>query len=261
MLPSSLLGALLFLFHLTPGLAYVLRHERAVPEVQRSAFRETVQVVAASAISVFVTVLLFAAARVFWPNHTLNVRGVIRAPEKFFLNHHVQVIWWAVAFLAAAIVLAWLGADPRLPSSRLAKSLAKSKIVRLAVGPSAPIKRSSAWYEAAHLFDGEDEPGLIQVGAQLDDGTYVIGYLDHYNIDTGETADRDMLLHGPLGLVTADGKKNNIEPTFTVISARRIVRLDFTHMAPSAKPAPAFAQEDPEPECESPKRTRWFHRR
>lgn len=245
MVPSSLIGAVLFLFLLAPGLAFVLRRERAVPEAQRSAFRETVQVVAASAISLFVTGLLLAAARAVWPDHTLNVRGLIRAPKTFFLDHHVQVAWWAVASLSAATLLAWIAADPRLPRSRIARWLMRSKMVGLLNGPSASIKRSSAWYEVAHLFDGY-EPGLIQVGAQLDDGTYVIGYLDHYNIDTGESPDRDILLHGPLGLVTADGKKHNLEPTYTVISARRIVRLDFTHLAPSAKPAPVFAAEPAE---------------
>jgi hypothetical protein len=250
MLPSSLLGAVLFLFLLAPGLAFVLRRERAVPEAQRSAFRETVQVVAASAISLFVTGLLLTAARVVWPDHTLNVRGLIRAPKTFFLDHHVQVTWWAVASLSAATLLAWVAADRRLPSSRIARWFTRSKVVRALNGPSAPIKRSSAWYVAAHLFDG-DEQGLIQVGAQLDDGTYVVGYLDHYNIDTGESPDRDMLLHGPLGLVTADGKKHNLEATYTVISARRVVRIDFTHLAPSAQPAPVFA---PEPAQQPQKR-------
>ncbi|MFG1892162.1 DUF6338 family protein [Micromonospora sp. NPDC049051] len=241
-----MLGVFLFLFMLTPGLAYVLRRERAVPEAHRSAFRETIQVVTASVVSLFVTGLLFAGARAIWPTRTLNIRGLIQAPEKFFVGHHVQVGWWAVAYLAAASLFAWLAADPRLAKSRVAKQLAKSRIVRLAVGPPAPITPTSAWYVAAHAFDG-DEPGLIQVGAQLDDGTYVIGYLDHFNIDTGETADRDILLHGPLGLVTTDGQKHNLESTFTVISARRIVRVDFTHLAPSVRPAPVFAPVAPAP--------------
>lgn len=268
MIPSSLLGVILFLFMLTPGLAYVLRRERAVPETHRSAFRETVQVVAASMVSLLVTGLLFAGARAIWPTRTLNIRGLVRAPEQFFMDHHVQVGWWAVAYLAVASLFAWLAADPRLSKSRVAKQLAKSRIVRLAVGPPAPITPSSAWYVAAHAFDG-DKPGLIQVGAQLDDGTYVIGYLDHFNIDTGESADRDILLHGPLGLVTNDGKRHNLEPMFTVISARRIVRVDFTHLAPSVRPAPVFAPvaptppppDGPTPPRESGKLIRWICRR
>lgn len=246
MVPSSLLGVILFLFVLAPGLAYVLRRERAVPETQRSAFRETIQVVAASMVSLLVTGLLFAGARAVWPTRTLNIRGLVRAPKEFFTDHHVQVGWWAVAYLAVASLFAWLAADPRLAKSRVVKQLAKSRIVRHAVGPPAPITPSSAWYVAAHAFD-DDEPGLIRLGAQLDDGTYVIGYLDHYNIDTGESADRDILLHGPLGLVTTDGKKHNLESTFTVISARRIVRVDFTHLAPSVRPAPVFAPATPAP--------------
>jgi uncharacterized protein DUF6338 len=253
---------------LTPGLTYVLRRERAVPETHHSAFRETAQVVAASVVSLFATGLLFAGGRAIWPTRTLNIRGLVRAPVKFFVGHHVQVGWWAVAYLAAASLLAWIAADPRLAGSRAVRQLARSRIVRLVAGPLAPITPSSAWYVAVHAFDG-DEPGLIQVGAQLDDGTYVVGYLDHFNIDTGETADRDILLHGPLGLVTADGQKHNLESMFTVISARRIVRVDFTHLAPSARPAPIFAPVAAAPAGPDPptrarkggKRIRWICRR
>ncbi|MFI5489194.1 DUF6338 family protein [Micromonospora echinaurantiaca] len=242
MVPSSLLGAILFLFLLTPGLAYVLRRERVIPEARRSTFRESVQVVAASAISLFAAGLLFSAARSIWPSHTLNVRGLIQAPGTFAVGHHVELAWWSIGFLATATVLAWVAADPRIPKSRLAAWMGGLAIIRAVVGPPARIRPESAWYVLAHRYD--DDPGLIHVAAQLDDGSCIVGYLFQYNIDTDEGQDRDMVLHGPLGLVAADGTRHNLGASFTVISARRIVRLDVTHL-PSSADAGQVAFPDP----------------
>jgi uncharacterized protein DUF6338 len=167
-----------------------------------------------------------------WPKHTLNVRGLVQAPGKFAIGHHVELAWWSIGFLATATILAWVAADPRLPKTRLAAWLGGLAIIRAVVGPPARIRPESAWYMLAHRYD--DDPGLIHVAAQLDDGSCIIGYLFQYNIDTDESQDRDMILHGPLGSVAADGTRHNLGASFTVISARRIVRLDVTHLPASA---------------------------
>ena len=125
-----------------------------------------------------------------------------------------------------------MAADPRVQKSRPAAWLGKLAIIRAVVGPPARIRPESAWHVLAHRYD--DDPGLIHVAAQLDDGSCIVGYLFQYNIDTDESQDRDMTLHGPLGLVAADGTRHNLGASFTVISARRIVRLDMTHLASSA---------------------------
>jgi hypothetical protein len=117
-IPSTLLGLLLFIVLLAPGLAYALRHERVVPAPAHSAFRETLRVIFVSVACLTVTSLMFAVLRWFLPGRTPNVRGLIRDPNDFARDHHVHLIWWSVGLIAFATLLGAFFADPRIVAKR-----------------------------------------------------------------------------------------------------------------------------------------------
>ncbi|MFC4092977.1 MULTISPECIES: DUF6338 family protein [Micromonospora] len=114
MIPTSAIGLVLFVTLLSPGLAYVLRHEQVVPAQSLSAFRETLRVVFMSVVCLTATGLLFAVLRFFLPRHTPNVRGLIRDPNRLC----------ARASRSAGVVGAWAACirhAARRPGSRPAR--------------------------------------------------------------------------------------------------------------------------------------------
>jgi hypothetical protein len=134
-----------------------------------------------------------------------------------------------MAFLGLAVGLGLASADPRV--QRWAEGLARNRPFRWLVAPTdTDVKRASVWYIVMHMYD--HDPGPVEVGAQLDDGSYVRGRLSHMNVAAAETADRDLLLEAPIKLVTAGGEEADLGWQFTILSARRLVRLDVTHLRP-----------------------------
>lgn len=231
MLPSSLLGLSLFIVLLTPGLAFVLRHEHTIPAQQRSAFRETLRVAFVSVACITVTGLLYTGLRWLFPAETLDIGGLIHNPSKFLTDHHVGVAWWSLTIMGFAIALGVIAGDPRI-IEHIKKVRCHKRLSWLTGYKETAIRPISSWQLVFHIYDN-DNPGPIRVGAQLDDGTYLQGW--HYSktatADDGE--DRDIVLSGPLTLITADGTSHDLSNQFSVISARRIVRLDVTHLSRS----------------------------
>lgn len=227
MIPSSLLGLVLFVVLLAPGLAYVLRHERSVPAVTYSAFRETLRVVFASVTCLTVTGLLFAGLRFLVPEHTPDVRRLVQEPIAYIRGHHVQFAWWSFVLVVFATLLGFLAADPRfILAQRKARS---NRFWRWLLGESA-IRPSSAWRTALiELKPSKADETLV--GVQMVDGAYIQGYLVSANPSTTENDQREIVLTRAK-LRTAEGAISDIGATFTVVSARHIVRLDVTHLEP-----------------------------
>jgi Family of unknown function (DUF6338) len=230
-IPSTLAGLALFLVLLAPGLAYVLRHERVVPAQQYSAFRETLRVVFVSVICLTITGLLAAGLRWLAPSETPDIGRLVEDPVDAVREHYVQFTVWVLALIIFATLLGALAADPRVV--RLLHRAEGTRVVRWFSGSTdTGIRSVSAWYRVFHIFDGNN-PGPVVVGAQMDDGTYVEGRLFSFNATAEEGEDREVLLAAPLYLTTVDGRRHDLFQQFTVISARRIVRLDITHLEPS----------------------------
>lgn len=78
------------------------------------------------------------------------------------------------------------------------------------------------------MYD-EEGGGPIFVGAQLDDGTYVQGKLYSFNPAFTENEEREILLSAPLSVISKEGVTTSIDAQFSVVSARRIVRMDVKH--------------------------------
>jgi hypothetical protein len=71
------------------------------------------------------------------------------------------------------------------------------------------------------------------VACELDDGSWIDGWLFDWNGQPEEDGDRTITLHGPLR-VRSKGQ-DQVSPlvgiTFSVVSSSRITRLDVTHVA------------------------------
>jgi hypothetical protein len=245
LIPSSLWGVVLFVVLLAPGLAYVLRHERVVPARSHTTFRESLRVVFVSVACLTATGLLAAGIRATLPERTPNFRALILNPGGYWRGHHVQLAWWAFAFVVFATVLGAAAADRRVV--RFAHWLARKPAIRWITGATdTDISSASAWYRVMHMFDEgaprpkppRNPPGPIFVGAAMDDGTYIEGRMVTFNVAADENADREMLLSAPLHFTMQNGERFAFAGQFTVISARHIVRLDVTHINPALAAAP-----------------------
>jgi hypothetical protein len=228
LIPSSLLGLTIFVVLLAPGLAYVLRHEVVVPARSYSAFRETLRVVFASVLCLTVVALIFTGFRWLFPNETINIGALVHNPRGFARENYVELAWAALTLVGSATVLGALAADPRIIGKY--QRMRRKGLIRFLTGwTDQHISHVSAWYRVMHIYDDSDA-GPVHVGAQMDDGSYFEGRVFSLNTSPDEDADRELLLHAPLRLTTANGLSHDIRAQFTVISARHIVRLDVTHL-------------------------------
>ena len=229
MLPSTLVGLLLFILLLTPGFAYVLRTERTVPSRQFTTFRETMRVVVASIFCLASTGVIFAIVQLLTSGVTPDVAQLIRAPARYVRQEFIQIAWWSLSALGIATFIGVMIADPRLATQL--RSAGHHRTLRWLTGFSdTDIRMRSAWDLVFNMH--ADQPGRIRVGAQMDDGSYISGYLRHFSVDPEDTADRDLVLQAPLQLTTCAHETLNLSYNYCILSARRFVRLDVQHLAP-----------------------------
>lgn len=242
MIPSTPLGVALLLILIAPGLAYVLRREKAVPTGPRTAFREALQVIFVSVASLTTVGLLAALLRFIAPDRTINVRGLLRAPGLFAREHHVELAWWSFGLLATATFLAWLMADPRI--IRKLQALARQRPISWLTGASSEdITEITAWWRAIE----ERKPkgtGITCVGVLQDNGSYIQGSLVSSTSGGLDYDKRELILTAPLVYMTAEGNETPLVAQMVVIAGRNITRLDVTHLP--AKPA-ASEPVKPEP--------------
>lgn len=239
MVPSTAVGAALFVVLLTPGLLYVLRRERTAPSQSVSAFRETLRVVGVSIVSLLTAGLVVGGLRALAPDATVDVGALLHNPASYAVDHHVRVAWWSLGTIALACVAALAAADPRVV--RAACAVAERPAWRKVLGTSnTDIRRDSSWTGVFTMYDDHaDGQGDVLVGALLEDGAYVQGMLASHSPDLQETGDRDLVLAAPITLRTTDGIRHSLRNTYTIVSAARVLRLDITHIAPTRPDVPA----------------------
>ncbi len=234
MIPSTPVGVALLLVLIAPGLAYVLRREKVVPTGPRTAFREALQVIFVSVVSLTFVGLLATLARVIAPEHTPNVRGLLRAPGTFFREHHVHLSWWAFGLVTAATIVAWAAADPRV--IRKVESAVKQRPIRWLTSRSdEDISEVTTWWRAFEDLKPAGT-GITTVGVLQDNGSYIQGSLVSATAGVLEYDKRELILTAPLRYVTADGVHEPLTAQMVVIAGRNIVRLDVTHLPQAAEP-------------------------
>jgi hypothetical protein len=180
--PTTLGGLLLFVVLLAPGFAYFVLHESRTPTRRDvSVFRETVNLIAVSLLCLGVVLLLFGLVRAARPAWTPDLGLLLRDTRAYALSHYLELVWWAVALLILACILGAALGRWGLPAWSLRFT-----------APSVGFH--SAWWNLFNL-----DPGTrVYVGCELEDDSYIAGYLLTFNTDIGDHADRELTLTAPI---------------------------------------------------------------
>lgn len=221
-MPSTLAGLAIFVISLAPGLTYVMTRQRVAPQQTMTAIRETAQLVCVSLFLDIAILILFAGVRALWPSGTPDIDRLVREPA-VYLRESYSLVWiWSVALLAVAVVMA------ALIGSGLMRGIL-SRLPGVGVRPAVTPHESgvSAWWL---LF--QEKPGRrIHVGCNLDDGSYVSGWLAAFSTTVDDTGDRDLTLAAPLryrpkGVAVTEELTNT---SAVVVSARKITLLHVSY--------------------------------
>jgi hypothetical protein len=220
--PSTAIALLLFLTLLVPGFIASLISERHRAQQQRSPFRETVSIVCISVAADIAALLIFAVIRIAWPGITPDVGALIRHPSSYVSQHYAVLAWWSLAALAVAVALASVSA-----SATARRGLAKIPLIRNVVPTMHPSSVSGWW-----LLFTEHPDARMHVGCTLDDGSYVAGWLNSYSNVADDSADRDLLLAGPIRYRVSGGEEEKILRNVGAISvsARHIILLTVSYL-------------------------------
>ncbi|MFD4637598.1 DUF6338 family protein [Lentzea sp. NPDC058436] len=212
MVPTTLLGLVLFVALLTPGFAYSARRERSGPERQFSALRETVAMVAVSVVCDLVVLSLALAVWTISPRRTVDLTALLGKPGDYAVKHHVALWIWSVGLVAAATLLAVLVAGPAFD--------------RLSRRNEAPFL--SAW---GRLFTAHPDC-RVHVGCHLSDGTYVAGWLLTYSRAAADVADRELTISGPVQYRAAGQETTTELPNVgaMAVSARQLTLLQVSYV-------------------------------
>jgi len=254
MIPTTLLGLLLFVVLLAPGFIYELRLGRTRVVGPESPLREVLRIIVASLLCGGVALAVAAVIRARRPQRTPDVGELVRRPGTYLEQHYQQAASWGLALLGLACVIGFVVADPRL--RRAGRRAAQRKPLRWLLGSRAQdIDVNSAWYRILHRHEDDNPEPIIYIGCQLDDGSYISGQLSSLSADPAETADRDVLLSAPLIRMDAEGTETGLHAAYTAISARRIIRMDAWYLEPGTplpEPSSSPAVEDSASREESP---------
>lgn len=219
-MPTSLLGAVVFVLLLVPGFCYLVgrEHEHS-PETRQSkygrasGFRETVALVFASALSLLAAFLLFAFARLVVPDHSPDLGRLLTDGETYFRRDYAYLGWWALVLVAIACALSY--AVARLDVASKINWLPSDKT----------ILSQSSWWSIFQLEGTEDR--YKRVTCHLLTGGTIEGTLYTFNPTPDEDGDRDLTLSGPLYIQEHAASEIRDEMGAIVISASRI---DWMHV-------------------------------
>lgn len=212
-MPTTLGGILLFAAVVLPGIVYVVARERHGAEQKRSTFRETVAVFAAGVTADGVAVVVLSP---LWGTF-INVRELLTDPGQLWREDPGLLLGWAFGLLAAASVLAFLTAAPRVRA-----------VFRRVIREDGQRAAPSSWWM---LFDKLDRSAAKLVGCVLDDGSYVQGCLVAFNNNADESGDRDMLLRQPVHYRPPGGDKIvHYAASVACVSASRIVVMFVSYL-------------------------------
>jgi hypothetical protein len=224
--PSTLLGLVVFVVSLAPGLTFVLLRERRMPERSLSTFRETAVVVCVSLATDTIVLVLFALARAAAPELTPDIGYLVRAPTEYFRSAYQLIFWWSLVLLALAIAFAsWVGSGA-----------ARRALARLPrVGPPAQASPHESGVSAWWLVFHEHPETTVYVGCVLDDGSFVSGWLHSYSTAAADLPDRDLSLSDPIRYRASGSTISSVLDGVgaVVINAHRIVLLSVSYVQPA----------------------------
>jgi hypothetical protein len=217
-MPSTVVGLVIFIVFLVPGVLHFLQRRAAVPQGAGglSPLVETASIASISLLTNVLSLSLFGLVRLGLPGHTPDVGRFVKDAGEYTSDRIPYVVAWLVGLVALSCLFAvLLGARTRY-QNRL-PGFVKEALRRL----DPQILNVSAWYSQFEAVPDR----YVYVGCDLQDGSYVGGYLAWYSTDTAETADRDLVLASPITLKRS-GESQVLDGVHRVVlSAREIVAL------------------------------------
>lgn len=163
-----------------PGVVFAIQIDNQRPARDPSTLRELTTIGAIGALCDLICLVLFSAIRAIFPRNTPDVGKILRLGFPYFKVHAVSEFWWIVGLVIFSCGLAYaLGRF----QPRVAGAIA-----------SGDIAFNSAWWELFHT----NPTSRMYVGCELQDGSYIGGYLFRYSSEIDETQDRDLALVEPI---------------------------------------------------------------
>jgi Family of unknown function (DUF6338) len=233
--PNTLVGLLIFVALLTPGVCYNFRREGNRPIGKTpTVLRETARLVITGLTADAIALAMFAAFRRWQPEHTPDPRRLISTPGPYFRGEYGYLLLWAAGLLLLACLIATLLAAIR--TTRWMERLLSSGVLGWLFKQS--VTTEPAWWQ---MFNSRIHPTKARyVGCELTDGAYLGGRLYSFSPDSAETADRELTLSAPITYRPVDGDDaRDLEVSALIVSARQIKFLTVTYVDTDAIEAPA----------------------
>ena len=216
-MPWTFVGILLFVACITPGLVLLLIRELRYPQREVSPWRETTVLLLGGVFCDLVALAALAAIRARFPERTPDVGRLVRGDIAYLREEYVLTFAWAISTLLLACLVGLL-------VGAFAPLLAKPfyRFIR--------IKHRSAWHLMLQARPDEE----VYCGCQLDDGSWLGGYLYSASTSIDEIADRDLVLTGELTYRPNGMDTTTLDEEAVIVSARNIRFLTVTYIKPAA---------------------------
>jgi len=215
--PSSLVGVVIFVALLAPGFVYTLRSDPHAPQRQFSIFRESVALIFVSIVCDAIAVALFAVIRCWLPDRTPDVGLLVRDTALYSRFHYASLVLWGTGILIVACLIAYASATPA--TYRLARRM---PLAGRFLPPRRHASYQSGWMSLFHLHALP-----VHIRCSLDDGSEIAGTLLSANRLESDTADRDLTLKAPI-TYRPPGAEEKVLPNVNAVSvSARNIRLLF----------------------------------
>lgn len=223
-MPTTLVGLVLFLGLVSPGLTYLAVSERGRSSIRDlTAFRELATVALTSVLFNAVAFLLFSLARLGFPSQTPDVGKLIADPKKYFVEHYGVCFTWSALIFATAVGAAAVAAG-LLSRPNVVKGVEDWRVVRF-FRPDK-VRFISAWTK---VFEDKHPERFKFVTLRLQDGTCLRGYLLSFNPDSNETADRSVALSAPVDVRT-DNQVRIVQYGVMLVDNRNILAMHVDYL-------------------------------
>ena len=193
--PNSLLGLVLFVALLAPGLVAIQTGPRKKPVAKPTALREIAGIIFRSLISLIVAACGMGIVRKVFPQSTPDVGSLVREPHSYLTQHYVSVTWWGLATLALACTLAW--GWSRLSTTEHFERISNGKLAE-AFKTKQIIETVPAWWILFKPKVSEDEPVRVMVDITTENDVVYCGELYTFSPEIDEHADRELTLIEPI---------------------------------------------------------------
>lgn len=225
-MPTTLVGLLIFVAFLTPGLLHYIQRRALAPQRSLSPLVETATLTSISLVTNAVSLSAFGIIRLVVPSHTPDVGALLRQGDQYLIPRLPYVFGWGIGILACSCALAITAARWRWFRSTAGRLF------------TPVIVDSSAWYQVFEEHADDDSDLSIYVGCDLKDGSYLAGTLAWYSTDTEETGDRDLVLGPPLLRRDSDEEEELKDFGRVIISAREVQTMYVTWLPAEQRSTP-----------------------